>query len=52
MVLPIGNDVALRQPYRLSRYSTEPVNCIAFRYIKRALLKLGTSYIDGWMGDG
>ena len=26
MVLPIGNDVALRQPCRLSRYSTEPVN--------------------------
>ena len=51
MVLPIGNDVALTQPYRLSRYSTEPVT-IALRYIKRALLKLGTSYIDGWMGDG
>ena len=34
MVLPIGNDVALIQPYRLSRYSTEPVNSYSISLYK------------------
>ena len=52
MVLPTGNDVALTKPVGLVGIAQNRLIRIAFRYIKRALLKLGTSYIDGWMGDG
>ena len=53
MVLPIGNDDALMiSPIGLVGIAQNRLIRIAFRYIKRALLKLGSSYIDGWMGDG
>ena len=41
-----------RSPIGLVGIARNRLIRIAFRYIKRALLKLGTSYIDGWMGDG